>query len=69
MTQTEIDAYDRGFRDALQTRSRIAEESKFRVAVAERAVRLLRRALLASGIVTAIFVVITWWLLMSLDLG
>lgn len=64
MTRTEVDAYDQGFLAALQVRSRIAKESLYRVAAAERKVKTLKRALLGSGIVSLISAATAWWLLL-----
>jgi hypothetical protein len=69
MTQTEEQAYDRGFQTALQTRSRIARESGCRAKSSEGHVRRLRRALLASQIVAAVFAFATWALLAVMLLG
>jgi len=64
MIRTDQDAYDAGFCAALQTRSRIAREARCRAAAAEGAARLYRRALFASGIVTAVLAAIVWWLIL-----
>jgi hypothetical protein len=56
--------FDRGFAAALQTRSHIAKEAGRRAAVAEKQAQLLKRALIASGIVSAVFAATTWWLLL-----